>query len=66
MPYTFRRLISQSYQITIFLCRLSEQALSAGFVDPSDYCKIWLAYIDFLRRRLIEDDKEQFAKGLLI
>ena len=45
--------------------RLSEQALSAGFADPSDYRKIWLAYIDYLRRRLSEDEdnKEQFAKS---
>ena len=48
--------------------RLSEQSLSSGFADPADYRKIWLAYVDFLRRGMTtkEEGNEQFEKGLNI
>ena len=55
--------LSKSYFWLAFTCRLSEQALSAGFVDPGDYRRIWLAYIDYLRRRLDDENKDQFEKG---
>ena len=47
--------------------RLIEQALAVGFADPADYRKIWLAYVDFLRRRMADkdDDKSKFEKGQL-
>ena len=29
-----------------------EKALSAGFIQATDYVEIWQAYLDYLRRRV--------------
>lgn len=34
-----------------------EKALSAGFIQATDYVEIWQAYLDYLRRRV------DFSKG---
>ena len=35
-----------------------ERSLTAGFSDPADYLKNWLAFIDFKRRKMKFDDYE--------
>jgi hypothetical protein len=44
---------------------MAKVALAVGYGDPADYRKIWLTYVDYLRRRMSdkEDDKEKFEKG---
>jgi len=39
-----------------------EKALSAGFIQATDYVEIWQAYLDYLRRRV--DFKQDSSKEL--
>lgn len=41
----------------MFFADVFEKALSAGFIQATDYVEIWQAYLDYLRRRV------DFSKG---
>lgn len=41
----------------VFFTDVFEKALSAGFIQATDYVEIWQAYLDYLRRRV------DFSKG---
>jgi hypothetical protein len=57
-------LVSHDF-ISCLITRMAKVALAVGYGDPADYRKIWLTYVDYLRRRMSdkEDDKEKFEKG---
>lgn len=48
--------------------RALEQSLGSGVSDPFACLEIWLAYIDYLRRKMTDkdDDKEKHEKGPII
>merc|ERR1712223_352340 len=47
------------------ICKIAEDALSASLADPvNDYRRIWLAFIDYKRRNILnEDDVEVSEKN---